>query len=106
MTFVTKSAGAVGRLREIIEESNLTQTQVAERVNIRTGWPMKQPRVSDILSSGKIRLPEIEVFAFAFDVSPGWLAFEYGEKEAEKPHPKAKTAGSKKTKRPAVAKAV
>ncbi len=83
---VVKSFEAVGffdRLRAEVDRRGLTQEQVAEKVRT-TGYPMKQPRVSEILKGSTTRLPliEVEALARALGLSAGWLAFKEGKQFA------------------------
>jgi hypothetical protein len=68
------------RLNAFFKESELTQAQFVDRVQERTGFDLKQPRLSEMLNTGKARFGEIEAIAYAFDISPAWLAFEYGDR--------------------------
>jgi len=81
-----KSLGASDffvRLREEVEAQELTQGQLAERVTA-AGYPMKQPRVSELLKGAPSRLPleEVEALARALRVPAGWLAFKEGKRSA------------------------
>lgn len=70
------------RLRAELEEKR--QEDVAAMVTA-VGYPMKQPRVSELvrLPIKRFRLAEVQALARALGVNPAWLAFGEGPRAAK-----------------------